>query len=305
MSFKSFYKESMINKLLVINAAVYLLIALASLIMKLCGADLMWHAFSNRFLAMPAAPERLILSFWTPITYMFTHFDFMHILANMLWLFFMGKIFLITYNNKQTLGVYLLGGLCGALLYILCYNLIPGLHEARAICTCVGASAAVTAIVIACCVAQPNMEVRIFGLIPITLKWLGITYILLDLLMLRGENAGGHITHLGGAILGLIFAMRIRKGKDITNGLNKMIDWVVSKIPSKSSNSKMHVSYRNNYKSNATTHSAQQMSDGDFNQQKAEEQKRIDEILDKISKSGYNNLSKEEKEYLFKASKKK
>lgn len=289
----------MINKLLVINTGVYLILLLARMIFGLFGIE----NLLTSMLGIPASAENLIKHIWTPITYMFVHMDFMHILANMLWLYFMGRLFQYTFNNKQTLAVYILGGLSGALLYFLFFNLIPTLHPYRDFSFCIGASAAVTALVISCCVNNPNMEIRIFGVIPMTLKWLGIIYVALDVIQVfSSSNAGGHVTHIGGAIYGLLFATMIRRGKDITRGFNNMIDKIVSLMPSgsKTRKSNMHVSYKNT--SNART--AQEMTDAEFNQQKAADQQRIDEILDKISKSGYNNLSKEEKEFLFKMSKK-
>ncbi len=305
MDIKSFYKESMINKLLLINVAIYLVLTIVRVVMALMEYDAIFDIFSSSYLSLPAEPKRLIMRFWTPITYMFVHYDFWHIFGNMLWLFFMGKIFVENFNNKQALGLYLMGGLGGALLFTLFYNLIPAFHHVRAISTCVGASAAVMAIVIALCMARPNIEVRIFGILPVTLKWLGIIYVVFDVVQISGSNSGGHIAHLGGALVGFLFAMMIRRGKDITAWLNSIIDKVVSIWPSRpgkaSTKTKMHISYIN---TEYTEHSARNMSDSDFNQQKADDQKRIDEILDKISKSGYNNLTKEEKEFLFKMSRK-
>jgi len=307
MDIKTFYKESILNKLLVINIAVYLGLAAIRLLMYLMQYDAVFDIFSNSYLALPAEPKRLLLKFWTPITYMFVHFDFWHIFSNMLWLYFMGRIFTQCFNNRQTLGLYLMGGLGGALLFVLFYNVFPIFHAHRAVSTCVGASAAISAIVIALCASRPNFEIRIFGIFPLTLKWLGILYVVFDVFQIRGDNAGGHIAHIGGAIVGLLFALGIRKGKDITSWINSIIDWIVSVWPFGKSKTghktKMRVSYINTEYTEHADDSASKMSDGDFNQQKAADQQRIDEILDKISKTGYNNLTKEEKEFLFKMSK--
>lgn len=292
----------MINKLLVINIAVYLILAVTGVIMSMMQMDFLYNLLAQKYLGMPAGISSLITKIWTPLTYMFVHFEFWHLLGNMLWLFCMGRIFMTCFNNKQTLGVYILGGLSGALLYLLVYNIIPVFFAVRDYSVCVGASAAVTALVIATCVNSPNMEIRIFGILPLTLKWLGIIYIVYDVLQLTGSNAGGHITHLGGAVFGYLFAVMIRKGKDLTSGVNNIIDKIVTLIPSrkaKGRKAKMHVSYKN-----TETRTASEMSDEEFNMQKASDQQRIDEILDKISQSGYNNLTKEEKEFLFKMSKK-
>ena len=146
---------------------------------------------------------------------------------------------------------------------------------------------------------RPNMEIRIFGIIPMTLKWLGIIYIGFDLLQITGSNAGGHIAHLGGAIFGALFAWQYTQGKDLTKWLNNLIDKIVTILPTQSASGgkkqKMRVVYND---------SARDMSDSDFNRMKAENQKRMDEILDKISQSGYQSLTKEEKEFLFKMGRK-
>lgn len=306
MDIKSFFKASMLNKLLGINIAVYLLISIAGIFTFLFGMDVITEQarisyaeyVCNDFLAVPAALDRLVWRFWTPIVYMFVHFDFWHIVGNMLWLYFMGQMFLMVFDNKQLFGTYILGGLSGALLYVLSYNLFPAFRLALPLATCVGASAAVTAIVIAICVMRPNMEIRIFGIIPMSLKWLGIIYIGFDLLQITGSNAGGHIAHLGGAIFGALFAWQYLQGKDITKWFNNLIDRIVTILPSSSKSGgkkKMRVVYNENVRD---------MSDSDFNRMKAENQKRMDEILDKISQSGYQSLTKEEKEFLFKMGRK-
>ena len=298
MDIKTFFKSSMVNRLLVINVAVYLLISIAGIFTFLFGYIGLAESVGNNILALPAAPGKLLWRFWTPITYMFTHFGFWHLLGNMLWLYFMGQMFLMVFDNKQLFGTYILGGLSGALLYILCYNVFPVFSQAVTVSTCVGASAAVTAIVIAICVMRPNMEIRIFGIIPMTLKWLGILYVVFDVLQITGDNSGGHIAHLGGAIFGALFAWQYSNGKDLTKGFNNLMDKIVTLLPSANQSGKkrkMRVVY------NDTNHSA---SNSDFNRTSAENQRRMDEILDKISQSGYQSLTKEEKEFLFKMGRK-
>ena len=298
MDIKTFFKSSMVNRLLVINVAVYLLISIAGIFTFLFGYIGLAESVGNNILALPAAPGKLLWRFWTPITYMFTHFGFWHLLGNMLWLYFMGQMFLMVFDNKQLFGTYILGGLSGALLYILCYNVFPVFSQAVTASTCVGASAAVTAIVIAICVMRPNMEIRIFGIIPMTLKWLGILYVVFDVLQITGDNSGGHIAHLGGAIFGALFAWQYSNGKDLTKGFNNLMDKIVTLLSSANQSGKKH-KMRVVY--NDTNHSA---SNSDFNRTSAENQRRMDEILDKISQSGYQSLTKEEKEFLFKMGRK-
>lgn len=294
---KAFFADNIINKLLLINVGVFLLCG----ILGLFGFD------ARDILGVQAHPWALLWRLWGPVTYMFTHVELFHILGNMLWLYFMGRMFMMYYNKKQTLGLYLLGGLGGAVLYLLFFVMLSLLEGSWLWGSCIGASASVTAIVIALCVSKPDMEVRIFGIFPLSLKWLGIIYVAFDVLQIFGSNGGGHMAHLGGALVGLFFAMQIRNGKDITKGINSVIDKIVSLWPSNDGNndrrSNMRVSYRNTgNSSNTSTSSARNMTDSDYNKQKADNQRRTDEILDKISKSGYGSLSKEEKEFLFKMS---
>lgn len=301
---KTLFQQSMLNKLLMINIGIYLLIAVSNILFYLCGMGQANVGYADyivlKYLAVPAYLPSLAVKFFTPITYMFLHTEFWHILGNMLWLYFMGQLFATFLNNKQLFGVYFLGGLSGALMYVLAYNIFPVFAGVLPGATCIGASAAVSAIVIAIAVMQPNYEVRFFGIIPVSLKWLGIIYVVYDVFQLVGENAGGHFAHLGGALFGFIFATMLKKGKDITSGFNKMVDWIVSVWPTGGKRSNMRVAYRNTKEQTRSSY----MSDGDFNQNKASDQQRMDEILEKISKSGYNNLSKEEKEFLFRMSRK-
>ncbi|MCR5454348.1 MAG: rhomboid family intramembrane serine protease [Bacteroidales bacterium] len=299
MDIKSYFKASMLNKLLVINVGVYLLISIAGIFTFLFGQLGLAEVVCTDILGLPAAPQKLLWRFWTPITYMFTHFSFWHILANMLWLYFMGQIFLMVFNNKQLFGLYILGGLSGALLYILSYNVFPVFQGVVQGSTCIGASAAVTAIVIAICVMRPNMEIRIFGIIPLTLKWLGILYVVFDVLQVSGDNSGGHIAHLGGAIFGAIFAWQYHQGKDLTKGFNNLMDKIVTLMPKQGEQKqKMRVVYNDKARTTNTQKSAE------FDRTSFENQQRMDEILDKISQSGYNALTKEEKEFLFKMGRK-
>lgn len=286
----------MLNKLLVINIAIFLAVSLVGIISFLFGRPNLAEIVCNEALALPAAPGKLLWRFWTPITYMFTHISFWHILANMLWLYFMGRIFLMVFNNKQMFGVYILGGLSGALLYILSYNVFPVFNAAVQHSVCLGASAAVTAIVIAICVMRPNMEIRFFGILPLTLKWLGILYVLFDLFQITGDNPGGHIAHLGGAIFGAWFAWSYNKGKDLTKGFNNIIDKIVTMMPTKSKHKhKMRVVYND---------MGRVKTEADIQRTSVENQKHLDDLLDKISQSGYNALTKEEKEFLFKMGRK-
>jgi hypothetical protein len=209
----------------------------------------------------------------------------------MLWLFWFGRIFLHYLTERQILTTYLLGGLSGAFLYILSYNVFPGLMQDAKLAQALGASAAVTSIVISISFYAPNYNVYIPFIGPVKIKYIAIFFILTDLLQVASENAGGHIAHLGGALYGYIFSLQLKKGKDVGSFFGKFVDFLIGIFKK---NTRMKVSYKKY---------AHNLNDLEYNKSKAEYQKEIDLILDKIAKSGYDSLTKMEKEKLFKMSK--
>jgi membrane associated rhomboid family serine protease len=237
---------------------------------------------------VPADISKLIIKPWTLFTYMFLHFNFLHILFNLIWLFLFGRIFLMYLSEKQLLSTYILGGLSGAVLFILFYNIFPGLRLYVEQSEMLGASAGVMAIAIAICFYVPNYAVYVPLIGPVKLKYIAIFFIVTDILQIASYNAGGHIAHLGGVIYGYLFVQQYRKGKDLGKGLNNILDSIATLFRIKKK--RMKVSYKR---------SARDMSDMEYNKYKAQEQEEIDRILDKIDKSGYDSLTKKEKETLF------
>jgi membrane associated rhomboid family serine protease len=288
---ESFRKGTTLTKLIYINLGVFVIVQLFFVIFFLFNEGPLaikssyFQGAYLSYLMVPSDLTTLLHRPWTVVTYMFLHFSFIHILFNLLVLFWFGRIFLHYLSQKQLLTTYLLGGICGAALFILFYNIFPGLSDSQAL----GASAAVMAIVIAISFYVPNNEVYIpiFG--PIKLKYIALVYVLLDILQIASENAGGHIAHLGGAIYGYSLAVQLQRGKDTGKGFSRFLDKIGSLFSRKS---KLKVAY----KANAKT-----MNDFDYNKSKVEAQKEIDIILDKIARSGYDSLTKKEKETLFKA----
>ena len=302
-SLKSIAKGSMLTKLIAANVIVFVIFKVAELVNFLFSSPLALEDAAFDYLAVPADLSKLASRFWTPLTYMFLHTGFLHILGNMLWLFFLGKVFFDIFNGRRLFAVYIIGGLCGALFYVAAYNLFPAFESVLPVSCCMGASAAVSAVVIAVCVYKPKEKLYIFGILPVELKWLGIIYVLVDLLSIAGNNAGGHISHLGGAAFGATFAFCLIKGKDITQWFCSITDTVVSWFGSDSpKRPKMKVTY--NKSNNVEYAEATTVSDEDYNRRKHDENEQIDRILEKISKSGYDNLTKEEKDFLFRASRK-
>jgi len=288
---KQYKSGSVLIKLIFVNITMFLLVHIIGLLLWLFGisngSELMVY-----WLALPADLSNLIVKPWTLISYMFLHESLMHILMNMLVLYFGAQIFLQFLNGKKLLGVYLWGGLGGGLLYILAFNIFPVFGPYVPHSLALGASASVMAVLVAAATYVPNFVVRLMFLGNVKMKYIALAYVVLDIISIRQGNSGGHIAHLGGALIGFMFAKQLLKGKDLTIGLNRFLDYLKSAF---SSQRKMKVVYKNPRKTK---------TDYDYNTQKKANQEKVDAILDKIAKSGYDSLTGEEKAILFDASKK-
>ncbi len=272
---------NVLYKLLVANVAVFLIIVVIELFAYLFRIFYVLDIIIRLF-ALPAAPLKLLLKPWTLFTYMFLHVNFWHIFGNLLWLYFMGIIFLMYFSEKQLWRVYVISGLAGAALYFLSYNIFPVFWPVKNQSILLGASAAVSGIVLAVSAYKPNDYVYVFGIFKVPLWLIGALYVLYDLSMLPLDNAGGHIAHLGGALYGLWFGLKFKKGQDVSLWLSKF-------------NFKSSKSHRKKYRVVKNDFRPQ---DYQWNAQKQDIKKEIDRILDKISKHGYNSLTKKEREFL-------
>lgn len=209
----------------------------------------------------------------------------------MLWLFWFGKIFLEFLNQKKLLLVYLLGGVAGGLLYIVFYNIFPVFEKSLDQSIALGASASVMAVVTAISFYAPGYTIHLLFLGRVRIIYIAVILFILDFFMIRSSNAGGHIAHIGGAIFGFFYILGMRKGMNF-NWLwlefrsSRFFRWFKRKR------------MRKVYPDGKMAYD-RPLTDEEFNRRKAEKQKRIDQILDKISKSGYESLSKEDKEILF------
>ncbi|HPM13638.1 MAG TPA: rhomboid family intramembrane serine protease [Bacteroidales bacterium] len=225
---------------------------------------------------------------WTLITYMFTHVDLLHILFNMLWLYWMGRIFIDMLNGKRFVAIYILGGLTGALFTIAAYYIIPHLSEqVPAEIPMIGASASVLAIMAATATYFPNYIVQLIFIGPVRIKYIVLGLIILDIILIPGINSGGHIAHLGGALFGYLWASNIKKGTDISKWFMNIMDSISTWTKPRKN---IKVTYTNSTQTAKPTNSVTQQE--------------IDIILDKIAKNGYESLSAKEKEILFTMSKK-
>jgi hypothetical protein len=216
---------------------------------------------------------------------MFWHESFIHILFNILNLYWFGRLFLSFFNQKQLVALYFLGGIFGAGTYMLAYNIFPYFANYLPVSTLHGASASVLAIIMAVAVYQPNLELQVLLIGRLKIKYVAIFLFFISFFSVVGENAGGNFAHLGGIFAGFLFARFIKNGKDLTTGFNRIIDFFVDLFARKP---KMKVK-----------RGQRPLSDEQWNQNKHDENRQIDQILDKIKKSGYESLSAEEKKLLF------
>jgi membrane associated rhomboid family serine protease len=284
--------DRMVYELIAINVVVFLGVNLIGLVYFFSGKP--FEVDSFRFdLGVPANLHTLLQQPWTIITYMFTHFEFMHILFNVLVLYWFGKILSEFAGNKKILPVYILGGISGAIFYIAAYNIFPvftnSVNEARAW----GASASVMAIVFAAVTLVPDytMFLLLFGAVRI--KWIALVLVILDVISIPSSNAGGHIAHLGGALFGFFYVKQLQRGRDLGTGMNRVTDRIANLFRKKSD---LKISYRGKEKSTVGSFFSRPVA-------QSSKQERLDLILDKISQSGYESLSKDEKDFLFHVSK--
>lgn len=232
----------------------------------------------------------LLFKPWTLFSYSFLHSGFFHLFWNMYLLLFASRLFLNLFPIKTFFNVYFLGVLFGGLTFMLSYTFFPVFQNSTPYM--IGASAGVMAVLIFMAVYTPDTEVRLL-FFNVKLSLIGLALVLLDVIQIPYGNAGGHLAHIGGASLGYIYAQRLKNGVDIGVPFENIVDQLVNFIKKKPTLKTVHKASTNNKKSTSKVTSKQD-----------DHQKRIDSILDKISVSGYDSLSKEEKEFLFRAGKK-
>jgi len=284
---QSFRNGSYLTKLIYLNIAMWALLRLVFVGYTLSGYD---GSVLTGWFALPASFELFIMRPWTILTFMFLHFELIHILFNALWLYWFGKIFLEYHSQQKLLSLYLIGGFTGGLAYMLAYNLFPVFHNVVNNSQLLGASASVIAIVIAIAVYVPNHLIHLVFIGPVKIKWIVVVSILMYVIGLSGDNAGGNFAHLGGAIWGWIYMSQLIAGRNITGRFDRMIDMLFSWSKSRR---KLKIKY--NYPN----------PDYQYNKGKVNQQEEINRVLDKIGKSGYDSLTFDEREMLFKMGRKK
>ncbi|MBQ8673787.1 MAG: rhomboid family intramembrane serine protease [Bacteroides sp.] len=285
---EKFRHGNICTRFIFINVAVFLVTALTGIFLLLFNRS---ATGIFEWVELPASLPRFIMQPWSLLTYMFMHSGVLHLLFNMLWLYWFGTLFLYYFSAKHLRGVYILGGICGGLLFMLAYNLFPYFQVLVPHSFMLGASASVLAIVAATAYREPNHPVQLFLFGTVRLKYLALVVIGMDLLFITSDNGGGHIAHLGGALAGLWFAMSLSKGHDVTKWINGTIDAVTGLFAPRPRKPKMKVNYGG------------RGQDYDYNARRKAQNDEVDRILDKLKKSGYESLTTAEKQALFDASK--
>lgn len=274
---------NVLEKIIAVNVVIFIL----GLLLR---SNLGWFELPSDF-------SDFIVKPWAIITYGFLHYDFMHLFFNMLWLYFIGRMFLNLFSPKMALNIYFLGAMAGGLLYMLCYTMFPNVFQTNS--RLLGASAAVRALLIFLCAYMPNQELRFFTF-NLKLWYVGVAIVIIDVIGVfsginnpTGGNSGGYLAHLGGVLLGYFYAKQLLKGQDIGRGFESIMNAIVNMFKA-TKKGPLKTVHKNKSKVGGYTKS-------DFKE--FNNQKKIDIILDKISKSGYDSLTAEEKAFLFKAGK--
>lgn len=283
---------TVVEKLIAINVVVFILFFLIKTIAFLFNLP---SDFITEWLVFPKELGEFIFKPWSIITYSFLHSGIWHILSNMLILYYAGIYFLNYFSSKKLLTFYFLGVVIGALVYMLSYNLFPA-FEATGKSYLVGASAGVMAVLVGVATKVPDMRIRLMFIGSIKFWYIAAFLVVIDIIQIPFGNAGGHFAHLGGAFFGYMYTKQLARGNDMGIGFEKLIIWFISLFETtKEAQPTMKTVYKKTGKSIVKTKVA--------SINKNEKQQKIDAILDKISKSGYDSLTKQEKDFLFHAGK--
>lgn len=302
---REFSYGNMVTRLVIINCAFFVFINLVKIIMTIAygGPENAGDTFDNflHFFCMSSDAWYLITHPWVFFTSIFLHEGFFHILWNMLFLYWFGRIVGDLIGNHRIFPIYLLSGLFGNVIFFLTANFLYASTASNGFA--LGASGAVMGIVAASAMVAPNYLMRLILIGEVKLKYIVAVLIFLDMIGIANDvNTGGHFAHLGGVIMGWIFVTQLQKGNDMSEPVNNMLDRLQNFFKGLTGNSKAK-SRRPKVVYKATEQSQKSRQRG-TDPKDASHQEKLDAILDKIKKSGYDSLNDEEKEFLFKASKK-
>lgn len=282
-------------RIIILNVSVFGILKILWLLTRF-GVTPSFYTEVEKLVMISPVLSEFIFRPWTLVTYFFTHFDFLHILFNMLVMYWFGVIFEEFLGSRKLVALYILGGLAGGFFYLILYNTIPYLMENPGI-GMVGASAGVYAIVLGAATIAPEYRMHLLFFGAVRIKYIAAVYVFLSVIGLGASNIGGNIAHLGGILVGYFFVKQLGKGDDWSLGVWKVLDAISNLFKPKS---KIKVSYRKPEGQKIRAKKAKQTAASGHND--LPDQSVIDAILDKISESGYEKLTSEEKNILFKAS---
>jgi membrane associated rhomboid family serine protease len=274
-------------QIILINVVVFLVCAIIGTILFFAKID---DSIIVNQLSLSSSLPYLLTHPWTLITNFFTHFGFFHILFNMLFLYWFGLLIEEYLGGRRLINLYILGGLFSSVIYLIAYNTIPTL---MGVSTVVGASGAIFAVVVGAATLLPDYTLFLFLIGPVKIKYIAIFYVVLSFVELRFSNTGGNLVHLGGALLGFIYVRQLQGGRDLGAPIDATLNFFKN-LFKKNETPTVNVTYRSQRQNSYSNAAPAGFPDDD----------EVDEILDKISKSGYESLSKDEKQKLFKASQK-
>ncbi|TGN30024.1 rhomboid family intramembrane serine protease [Empedobacter tilapiae] len=272
------------TKLIYINVVVFFTLLIIDFVLRTAANTII----TTTDLFALSSFDDLLLKPWQILTYSWLHGNLFHLIMNMVLLYFVGQMFLQQFQNSNLFTFYIFGGITGGIFFLLFQNVFNYSH------LLVGASAAIYAVFFGLISYNPKMPVRLL-LIPTSfpLLYIGYVFIAFDVYnIIASQNAGGSISHLGGAIFGYLYMKQFEKGNDFLGNFISRIEGIFKKKERST-----FKTYKNTSSNSSRTNVPK--DDYDFNHQKVEKQKKIDVILDKISRSGYESLSKEEKDFLF------
>jgi membrane associated rhomboid family serine protease len=297
------HRDNSLFKLIAINILVFFVLLISRVILTISGVEELYREGLS-LLMMPAALDKLALQPWSAFSYMFLHEGVFHILFNMLFLYWFGMIIHQYLGSRKLANLYILGGLFGAIFYLLIYNLAPYFSDSVNSSLMLGASAGVFAVVVGAATLTPNTTFFLILIGPVKIVYIAAFYVILSFAQSIGPNAGGEIAHLGGALLGYLYVIQLRKGIDWGKPVQKVGIFFENLFSG--TNKKVKVSYRKAKSSTGGSFtdfgSSPKISPAPKSGDATQEE--IDKILDKIAEKGYDALSKEEKRKLFEFSKK-
>lgn len=294
---KTMFKEGdLLTKLIFIISGIFLASALVNMVLHLFDAPIQLRMI----FALPANIKEALTMPWSIVTYMFYHERFIHFIVNVLMLYWMGKCFLMSFQPRDLVNLFVFGGILGGVFFITALNIFPKLAGFTNYTTLDGSSAAIMALLVAAAVTTPEQQIKLVLLGEIRLKWIALTVVAISVLIGYEENAGGCFSHLGGALAGYLFGINMRKGNNITAWVGKVID-LLSGLFDKAVNL---LSGKRAPKFKVVHNANGKAADEQYNMRKKANNDAIDAILDKIKESGYSSLTEEERQILFNASKK-